>query len=352
MTGQSSTPDSIPDRMQCLQIDEWGDDPKVTDAPVPEPAPDEVLIDVEATGVGRTVANVIAGNMNDDPDALPRIPGHEVVGRVAETGAGISHLSSGEYVTVYFHLTCGHCKPCQQAFGSICENHAGWVSAHTDGGFAEYACLPAENVLPIPEEIDPVAATTIPDAVATPYHVANQRAEIDRGDEVMILGAGGGVGIHMVQMVRYFGADVTAVDVVDEKLDACIEYGATRTINASEENVADVAGTHDVVIDFVGDSETLDSIPSIMAPRGRFVHLTTFPGNTTSLSPREAVINEISVVGSRYCAKHELLEAGDLVAAGEIEPVVSETVDPGGVPELLDRIVANDVFGRGAMIPE
>ena len=214
---ESPTPGaSVPDTMRCLQIEEWDGDLETAEAPVPGPSAGEVLIDVEATGVGRTVANVIAGNMNDDPNALPRIPGHEVVGRVAETGPGVEHLPEGEFVTVYFHLTCGHCRLCREGIGSLCENHGGWVSAHTDGGFAEYACLPAENVLPIPAGIDPVDATTVPDAVATPVHVAEQRAQIEPGDDVLVLGAGGGVGVHMLQVARYYGADVTAVDVVDD----------------------------------------------------------------------------------------------------------------------------------------
>ena len=105
------------------------------------------------------------------------------------------------------------------------------------------------------------------------------------------------------------------------------------------------------MIDFVGDADTLDAVPSLLAPRGRLVHLTTFPGNTTELSPRTAVSDEIEVVGSRYCAKHELLRAGDLVAEGGVEPVVSETAGPEEVPDLLDRIVADEVLGRGAMTP-
>lgn len=352
MTDSASNSGPAPETMHCLRIEEWDGDLDITEVPVPNPGPDEVLIDVEATGVGRTVANVIAGNMNDDPTAVPRIPGHEVVGTIAEAGDGVTHLSEGDFVTVYFHLVCGHCQRCHEGLDSLCENHRGWVSAHTDGGFAEYACLPAENVLTIPERIDPVEATVIPDAVATPYHVANQRAQIDRGDDVMVLGAGGGVGIHMLQMARYFGADVTAVDVVAEKLDACAEYGAVQTINASKEDVVDAVGSeYDAVIDFTGDVDMLDDVPQLLAPRGRLVHLTTFPGNMTTLSPRTTVSNEIDVVGSRYCSKHELLHTGTLVSEGAIEPIVSETVGWEGVSDLLDRVVANKVLGRSAMTP-
>ena len=343
----------MPESMRCLQVDEWGGEVHQAETAVPEPGPNDVLVEVEATGVGRTVANVVAGNMNDDPDHLPRIPGHELVGRVLEAGEGVEHLDAGDRVTAYFHLVCGHCQHCQAGHDPLCENHAGWVSAHVDGGFAEYARLPAGNAISIPEGLDAVEATAIPDAIATPYPVANAAAEIEPGEAVAVLGAGGGVGIHMVQMARYFGAEVTAVDVVPEKLEACERYGATHVVNAAAESLG-AAGPDefDVVVDFVGDTDLLEAAVDLLGPHGRLVNLTTFPGRTMALSPRTTVISELSVVGSKYCSKHELRRAGALVAQGDIEPVVSEVVGFEGVPDLLERIVDNEVLGRGAMRPE
>ena len=343
----------MPDSMRCLRIDEWGGELQLRETDVPEPAPNDVLVEVEATSVGRSVANVIAGNMDDDPGLLPRIPGHEVVGTVADAGEGVTHVEVGDSVTAFFHIACGHCRYCQEGHDPLCENHAGWISAHTDGGYAEYANLPAGNVIQIPDGLDPVEATVIPDAVATPYHVANFSGGVEPGDDVMVIGAGGGVGIHMVQVAQYFGGEVTAVDIDDDKLDACERLGATTVINAAEESIEAAAdGTYDVVIDFVGDTDALEESLGLIAPHGRLVNLTTFPGRTMDLAPRTTVLNEIQIVGSRYCSKYELRRAAELVAEGEIEPVISEVVGFDGVADLLDRIVDNEVLGRGAMTPE
>ena len=339
--------------MRCLQVEEWGGELVETERDVPEPGENEVLVEVEATSVGRSVANVIAGNMNDDPAHLPRIPGHELVGTVAEAGPGVTHLETGDRVTAFFHIACGYCRYCQEGFDPLCENHAGWISAHTDGGYAEYATLPAGNAIGLPDGLDPVEATVVPDAVATPYPVANYSGEVEPGDDVMVIGAGGGVGIHMVQVAQYFGGDVTAVDIDDEKLEECARLGAEHVVNTAEESLAASGPDEfDVVVDFVGETALLEEAVGLLGPHGRLVNLTTFPGRSIELAPRTTVINEIEVVGSRYCSKYELREAAELVADGEVEPVISEVVGFDGVADLLDRIVDDEVLGRGAMRPE
>lgn len=339
--------------MECLELTEWGGPLRRAERDVPTPGPSDVLVDVEATGIGRTVRNVIEGNLGDDPDDLPRTPGHEVVGTVAETGDGVTHLQTGDRVTAYFHIVCGHCTACRSGHDSLCENHEGWISVDTDGGFAEYTRLPAKNAIAIPEGVPAAEATVIPDAVATPYHVANQRANVGRGDEVVVLGAGGGVGIHMIQVASYFGANVSAVDIAADKLDRCAEVGATRVHDPGPENdlgdLADVS--YDAVIDFTGDTELLEASLDLLGPRGRLVNLTTFPGNEMALSPRAEVMNELEVVGSRYCSKHELQRAAELVADGVVEPVVSAVTDLDGTVDLLRRVVDNEIVGRGAMTP-
>ncbi|MFC7028988.1 alcohol dehydrogenase catalytic domain-containing protein [Halomicroarcula sp. GCM10025324] len=339
--------------MDCLEIQQWGGPLTRSERSIPEPDAASVRVEVEATGVGGTVRNVIDGNLGNDPEGLPRIPGHELVGTVDEVGAGVTHLDVGDRVTAYFHIVCGHCQQCLAGHDSLCTNHAGWISVDTDGGFAEYTCLPAGNALRIPEGIPPTDATVIPDAVATPVHVANQRANVERGDRVAVLGAGGGVGIHMVQVADYFGADVTAVDIATEKLDSCAAVGADIVHDPGPDNDLSAldAGSYDAVIDFTGATDLLEASLDLLGPRGRLVNLTTFPGNDMSLSPRAEVMNELDVVGSRYCSKHELKQAASLVADGDVEPVVSEKTDLDGTAALLDRIVDNEIVGRGAMRP-
>ena len=341
--------------MDCLRVEAWDGELHRAEAPVPDVGPTDVLVEVEATGVGRTVDKYVHGGMGADPDDLPRIPGHEFVGTVAEAGQAVAGLTPGDRMTAYFHIGCGHCRYCQAALDPLCENHGGHVGVEMDGGFAEYARLPADMAIPVPDGIDPVAATTIPDAIATPYHVASERAEIRPGDRVAVLGAAGGVGIHMLQVARAFGADVTAVDIDDDKLEACREVGATHLVNVADRDaataLAEVGVDYDAVVDFTADTDLLTAAVEHLGPRGRLVCLASAAGVDVGVPTKALVRGEIDVMGSRYCTKAELRDAADLVASGAVEPVVSEVVGFAGVADLLERIVNDAVVGRGAMTP-
>lgn len=341
--------------MDCLRIEAWDGELHRAQAPVPEVGPADVLVEVEATGVGRTVNKYVNGGMGADPDDLPRIPGHEFVGTVVETGQAVSGLTSGNRVTAYFHIGCGHCRYCQAALDPLCANHGGHVGVEMDGGFAEYERLPAGMAIPVPDGIDPVAATAIPDAIATPYHVASQRAGIDPGDRVAVLGAAGGVGIHMIQVARAFGAEVTAVDLDDGKLDACREVGAAHLVNAAGKDpgaaLAEPGIEYDAVVDFTADTALLEAAVDRLAPRGSLVCLASFEGDVVGVPTKALVRGEVDVRGSRYCSKAELRAAAELVASGAVEPVVTEVVGFDGVADLLETIVENELVGRGAMRP-
>lgn len=342
--------------MDCLRVEAWDGELHRAAVPVPDVGPTDVLIEIEATGVGRTVHKYVNGGMGDVPDDLPRIPGHEFVGTVAVTGEAVAGLAPGDRVTAYFHIGCGHCRACQAAQDPLCENHGGHVGVEMDGGYAEYAVLPAAMAIPVPDGIDPVAATAIPDAIATPYHVASERADIGPGDSVAVLGAAGGVGIHMLQVARAFGAEVTAVDIDDGKLGACRDVGAATLVNVADGQPATAlaaAGVeYDAVVDFTADTDLLEAAVDHLANRGRLVCLASAAGVDVGVPTKALVGGEIDVCGSRYCTKAELREAADLVATGAVEPVVTDVVGFDGVAGLLETILENELVGRGAMTPE
>lgn len=339
--------------MRAVRLHEWGGDLEAERVPVPDVEPAEVLVDVEATGVGLTVHNAVRGHLGGRDADLPRVPGHEVVGTVADCGTGVTGIEAGERVVAYFYLTCGRCHPCLSGNQNLCENHAGYVGVDVDGGYADFVALPRENVVSIPDTIDPVDATTIPDAIGTPYHVATQRARVGRGDDVMVLGAGGGVGIHLLQVARYFGADVTAVDRSHEKLAACEDLGAVATIDTDRDRLPDAVphDSYDAIVDFTGSMDLVETANDLLGPRGRLVHLTAFPGREMAANPRAMVPRESAILGSRYCTKSEIVRSAGLVADGHVAPVVSEVVDLEGVPDLLDSIADGDVVGRAAATP-
>ena len=201
---------------------------RLEERPDPRAGPGEAVMKVRAAGVGLTLINMRLGRMGG---SLPRVMGHELAGEIVETGEGVTALSAGDRCAVYFYLTCGRCRWCRGGRETLCENFAGYVGGARDGGFAEYVCLPAENFLPIPEGLSDEAAAVAADAVNTNWHCMRERARVGPNDTVLLIGAGGGVGIHGVQVARLFGARVIAADVSDEKLDLARRWGAEETIN-------------------------------------------------------------------------------------------------------------------------
>ncbi len=337
--------------MHAQVLHQWNGPLTYEELEIPTPAPGEALVKVEACGVGLTVLNYMRGILGTRPEDLPRIPGHETVGRVIATGAGVQTLRIGERVVSYFYLTCGSCDFCRLAHEPLCRNFRGYVGVARNGGYAEYLALPAVNFLPVPETLSPVEATTIPDAVATPFHVC-RRAHIGPGDVVVVIGAGGGVGIHLVQMVRAFGAEVIGIDLGEAKLQAVRAVGAKMAFDfhATDLLTRIRSSTQvSVAVDFVGGPETLAFSLALLERRGRLVLLTTFPSVSFEVSPRRLVLDEVSILGSRYASRWEVSQAARMVSEGRIKPIVSEVVPLARVEELHAKLRAGTLIGRGAI---
>jgi len=331
----------------------WGGPLALVEVPCPTPQAGEVLVAVRACGVGLTVLNAMRGQMAR-PEALPRIPGHEITGVVAEVGPEVHTVRPGDRVMTFFYLTCGRCDYCRAGRDSLCRDHRGYVGVHRDGGYAEFVTLPEANVLPLPDRVPFVEGTAIPDAIATPYHVCASKAAVHPGDRALIVGAGGGVGIHMVQMAHLFGADVVAVDVDDAKLARCREFGAKHVVNfrapdAEAQARERVDGGATVVVDLVGSEQTLAWAFRLLGRGGRMVVLTTFPDVGVWVEPRRMVVDELAVLGSRYCGRAELLAAARLVQEGRIRPVVSQAASLENVDAIHALLREGRLFGRGAV---
>jgi propanol-preferring alcohol dehydrogenase len=342
--------------MKVQRIHAWGGPLSLDDVARPVAGPGEILPKVQACGVGLTVLNCMRGDLGQRPQDLPRIPGHEIVGEVVACGAGVDGWSPRDRAMVYFYLSCGDCTFCRQGRESLCERFEGFVGVQRDGGYAEYVTVPARNAILLPQGIGWAEATAIPDAIGTPYHICRQRALVRPGRTVMVTGAGGGVGIHMVQMARKFGARVVGVDVGPEKLEAIRTQGA-QAFDARDPDLlpalrhwADDRGV-DVAVDFVGQEDTLALGLQTIGRGGTLVTVTTFPGVSFPVTPRHLVLNEVSIVGSRYVGRQELEEAARLVAAGEIHPVVSALRPLERVEEIHELLTAGGLIGRGATIP-
>lgn len=338
--------------MRARWIERWGGELLDGERPDPEPAAGEVAIAVEACGIGLTVLNCIAGDLGDDAADLPRIPGHELVGRIDAVGAGVDEELLGRRAMAYFYLSCGTCRRCVAGEESLCERLVGQVGVKRDGGYAERATLPLVNAVALPEEIDGALATAIPDAIATPVHVA-RRAALAPGDRVAVVAAGGGVGVHMVQVARLHGCVVAGLEAATPKLDFIADELGAEAVDSSDFGAVRLPpgweGGADVVVDLLGSPASLSWAVGALAPGGRLVVLTTFRDVAFEVSPRELVFGQLAIVASRYASRHELLAAAELVRRGAVRPVVERIVGPEGVDGVHGALRDGTLLGRGAL---
>jgi propanol-preferring alcohol dehydrogenase len=328
---------------------------KRVDVPDPVAGPGEAVAKVLACGSGLTIQHIKAGRIAAE---FPRILGHEITGEIVEIGKGVRGLSVDDPVTAYYYLSCGYCRWCLASLEPLCVNSGGNVGRHCDGGYAQYIKLPAHIFLRLPEGLDyrarPAEVGVINDAIATPYKVL-RRARVKAGDTVAVFGGGGGVGIHQVMLANWARARVIAVDVARSKFEACRKAGADAVVDASTADVAEAlleltrGNGVDVVIDYVSTTATLEAGAKALGRRGRLVTLGG-AGQRFQASSLEMLLKEQELLGSRYVSRAEVLEALDLVARGEVWPIVSEIRPLSEAEAVHARVERGEVIGRAALL--
>ena len=338
--------------MRAMVVRKWGEAFKLEERLDPQPAPGEAVMKVRAAGVGLTLVTMRTGIFGG---TAPRIMGHELGGDIIAVGDGVENVKIGQRCAVYFYLNCGHCRWCRNGRETLCENHGGYVGVHRDGGYAELVSLPSENFLPIPDNLDYEGAAIAADAVNTPWHCMRERAQINPHDDVMLVGAGGGVGIHGVQVAKIFGARVIAVDISEEKLELASKWGADEVVNfraiedlaAEAKRLTNGKGV-DAAIDFVGKPETFQACIDGLAVGGRAVVIGAQPGDV-KVNPVNLVITEQIVTGSRHSTRAELIETMNIMARGLVTPVVGKRLHFTEVEELFKDLQDEKLLGRGAL---
>lgn len=328
---------------------------ELMDVPDPVAGPGEAVARVFACGSGLTIQHIKAGRM---AAKFPAIIGHEITGEIVAVGADVYGIAVGDGVTAYFYLNCGHCRWCRTNLEPLCENSAGNVGRDCHGGYAEYIKLPAHNFIKLPEGVNykahPAEIGVITDALATPYKVL-RRARLKAGETVAVFGAGGGLGLHQLMMAKWARSRVIAVDVARDKFDMCRKAGADEVLDASVCNVADAlldmtrGQGVDVAIDYVSTTATLEAGAAALGRRGRLVTLGA-AGQSFLASSKDMLLKEQDLLGSRYASRSEVVETLDLVARGEVWPIVTDIRPLNDAEALHERLERGQVTGRAALL--
>ncbi len=286
----------------------------------PKPGADEVLIRVEACGVCHSDLHVADGDWPQFARIVkrPLILGHEIAGRVIEKGAAVRDLEIGDRVGVpWVYWTCGVCEVCKEGYENLCTKQK-ITGVTVDGGYAEFVKAPASHATRIPDGLSSIEAAPLFCAGVTVFRALTQ-AGISPGQRLAIFGLGG-LGHLAVQIGREFGADITAIDISDEKLTRAKLLGATNALNAATGEVAkqmrSAGGAH-VALVCSAAKAAYDMAFNCLRPTGTLL-VVGLPAENICFPPILMAAGEVRIKASAVGTRKDLRGVLEMAAAGKL----------------------------------
>lgn len=330
------TDEAIPQTMRAAVVPALGEPLEIRELPVPTPGPGQALVRVETSGVCHTDLHAAKGDWPVKPKA-ELTPGHEGYGRVVAVGDGVTELAIGDAVgNAWLWSACGSCQYCRQGWETLCEEQQnGGYSV--DGSFAEYMLVDERFAARIPDGADPVEVAPILCAGVTVYK-GLKMTDTQPGQWVAISGIGG-LGHVAVQYAVAMGLHVVAIDIDDAKLELARSQGARITVNARNQDPAEVVqaevgGVHGVLVTAVHPQAFGQALG--VARRGATIVFNGLPPGDFPADIFDIVLRAITIRGSIVGTRQDMVEALEFYANGAIKPTVAE--------ERLEDI--NDIFER------
>lgn len=352
----------LPVTMAGVQLTGHGGPEKLvfrTDIPVPQPGPDQVLVQVLAAGINNTDINTrigwyapdvtgstdAAGPVDDDAKGgwsgalnFPLIQGGDLCGRIVAVGANVSGFSVGQRVTTPL------CQPRpspENPVGMIC------LGSEYDGAFAQYCCLEARDVYDVSASpLSDVEIATIPCAYGTAEALLT-RANVQASQRVLITGASGGVGMAAVELAALRNAHVTGI-TSPAKAQAVRRAGATATLDRDGPVPKD---HYDVVIDVVGGGNW-PALISGLKPGGTYAVAGAIAGPMVTMDLRQIYLKDLTLHGSTYQPAAVFERLVDLINQGKLRPLVSQTYPLQDIATAQAQFQTKALAGKLVLIPK
>jgi zinc-binding alcohol dehydrogenase/oxidoreductase len=313
----------------------------ISDVSTPKPGRKEVLVALRYAALNRR--DILVRSRPSYEASMPFIPGSDGAGHIAALGSEVTGFSEGDKVVVYPALNWG-----------ASEGHPGGsfeiLGGPTNGTYAQYVCLPAENVFPIPDELSFEEAAALPIAGLTSWRALISKARLLPGERVFIPGIGGGAAIFSLQIALMAGGRVFVSSHSNEKIGKALDLGAEAGVDYLEPGWAETirsrsGGGVDVVIDSVG-SATFKTSVDLLRPGGRMVIFGTTSGAEVDLDLRPIYHKQISIQGTTMGSPAEFQRLLTAVANPGLHPVIDSCFPLVDAAKAHRRLEAKEHFGK------
>lgn len=342
--------------MRAVVLREFGD-PQVlalTTVPVPSIGPEGLLVRVRACGVCGHDLLARRGRLHT---TLPMVLGHEIAGVVAAVGAEVRGFPVGSRVALIQRIPCGHCPRCRAGATNLCRQGPGFYGEDLPGGYADYVVASPLNAVLLPDEVGDQAAAILSCGVGTGYR-ALRASGVQAGDVLVVTGAGGGVGVHAVQIAAALGARTLAVTTSEGKREGLLTAGAEDVLVLDgDTTIREVlryrfdADGADAVIEIAGPPTFEQSLAAVRAG-GKLVLVGNTEPRPVPINPGLLIVKELSIIGSAHATRGDLDAVVSLVADGTLRPLIGQVRPLSEAAELHRALEAREVIGRGVLLTD
>ncbi|MFH1263828.1 MAG: zinc-binding dehydrogenase [Pseudomonadota bacterium] len=328
---------------------------RFVDVPDPTPGPGEIVMRIQAAAMNHLDIHFRCG-LPGMKTPLPHIPGSDGAGIVEAIGDGVTGIRIGDRIALNQGVACGACPVCKRGLKSLCHKYY-MVGRETDGTYAELVRFPAANAIPIPSNVSFETAAAAPLVYLTAWSMIVSKANVKKGDTVLVMGAGSGVGMAAIQIAKMLGATVIATASTDEKTEkAKTVLGADHSFNYTkvpiDKEVRQLTGKQgvDVAIDHIGGDQW---VPILRATRNGGTVVTC--GATAGFEPKEDLrqifFRQIRVLGSTMGTDEEMNAVMKFVFNGKLKPLIDHTYPLKDAAEANRRMESRESFGKIVLIP-
>lgn len=327
---------------------------EMMDLPMPQPRANEVRVKVKAVALNHLDLWVRKG-WPGLKLPLPHVLGSDVAGVVDAVGADVTAWRPNMNVVINPGLSCGVCERCLSGDDVLCRGYK-IIGEDVTGGYAEYLCVPQQNLLAKPERLSWEEAACFPLTFLTASHMLFSRAQLKPGETVLVHAAGSGVGSAAVQLAKLAGARVIATASTQAKLDQARKLGADVLINYVENDFLDEVKKAtsrqlcDVVFEHVG-ATTWDKSVACLRKGGRLVICGATSGHDVKIDLRTLFYKSISLLGSTMGSKSELFKLLELVQLSKLSPILDRVLPLADAAEGHRLLAERKTFGNVVLKP-